>query len=75
LLGTSLSLIIRLELSFPGNFLLSGQFYNSIITLHALLMIFFIVIPALVGGFGNWMFPLMLAASDISLPRLNALSF
>jgi cytochrome c oxidase subunit 1 len=53
LLGTGFSLIIRLELSSPGSFFGSGQLYNSVITLHALIIIFFIVMPALVGGFGN----------------------
>lgn len=75
LLGTSFSMIIRLELSSPGTFFGSGQFYNSVITLHALLMIFFLVMPAIVGGFGNWMLPLILGAPDMSLPRLNAMSF
>lgn len=58
----------------PGG-LLRGDLYNARITLHGLLMIFFFVIPALIGGFGNWMLPLSLGSPDISLPRLNALSF
>jgi len=75
LIGTRFSIIIRLELSKPGLLFGSGQLYNSVITSHALIIIFFIVIPAMVGGFGNWLLPLMLAAPDISLPRLNAISF
>ena len=75
IVGTSLSQIIRLELAKPGFFIGDGQLYNSIITAHALLIIFFIVIPTIIGGFGNWILPLILGAPDISFPRLNNLSF
>jgi len=75
LVGSTFSLVIRLELSSPGTFFGSGQIYNSVITLHALIIIFFMVIPAIVGGFGNWLLPLILGAPDMSLPRLNAMRF
>lgn len=54
-MGTTMSVLIRMELSAPGPQLFNGngQLYNVIITAHALLMIFFLVMPALVGGLGN----------------------
>ena len=73
--GTRCSIIIRIELITPSSLLGSGQLYNRIITAHAFLIIFFIVIPSLIGGFGNWMLPLMLIAPDIRFPRLNNLSY
>ncbi len=72
--GGTMALIIRSELFEPGLQFVDPNFFNSMTTMHALVMVFGAVMPAFVG-LANWMIPMMLGAPDMALPRMNNMSF
>ncbi|PSB67155.1 cytochrome c oxidase subunit I [filamentous cyanobacterium CCP1] len=75
LVGGVLATLIRTELATPSPDFVQPQNYNRLFTLHGTIMIFLWVIPAGVGGFGNYLVPLLIGARDMAFPKLNALAF
>ncbi len=90
LFGGLMAMMIRWQLGFPERPLPAGQllpetmapggillpeFYNSLVTMHGTIMVFFAIMPLLVGVFGNYLIPLKLGAPDMAFPRLNMASF
>ena len=72
--GGSLALFVRAELAQPGLQFLTESTYNQMFTMHASVMIFWVIIPFL-AAIGNYVVPLMIGAPDMAFPRINALSF
>ncbi len=70
-----LALMIRVQLAVPNNTFLVGQQYNEVLTLHAVLMLFFFIIPFGLVGFGNYFLPLHLGERDVALPRVNTFGY
>jgi cytochrome c oxidase subunit 1 len=75
LVGGALAVAVRAELATPEADFLGFERYNGAFTLHATIMIFLWIVPALVGGFGNYLVPLMIGARDMAFPKLNAVAF
>jgi cytochrome c oxidase subunit 1 len=89
-IGGAISGVMRAELAEPGIQYLTGPWpigsgsanfdealhhWNALITAHGLIMVFFMVMPALIGGFANWFVPIMIGAPDMAFPRMNNISF
>lgn len=75
MIGSSIRIIIRLELGSCNSIINNDQTYNSLVTAHAFIIIFFIVMPFIIGGFGNFLVPLILGSPDIAYPRINNIRF
>ena len=90
ILGGGLAMVVRYQLAWPNTpvpglgwipephvigGVLSPAFYNAVFTMHATIMVFFVVMPILIGAFGNFLIPLMIGARDMAFPLLNMLSF
>ena len=77
IVGMVLATIIRLEMAYPGVGILAGDSlqYLSIVTAHAVVMVFFMIMPLMFGAFGNFLLPTQLGVHDVAFPRLNSAAF
>ncbi|HEY7802598.1 MAG TPA: cbb3-type cytochrome c oxidase subunit I, partial [Dehalococcoidia bacterium] len=73
--GGADGLVMRSQLAVPNNTLVSPDHFNQMFSLHGTVLIFFFATPMVVGGFGNYLVPLMIGARDMAFPRLNAFSY
>ena len=72
LIGGGFSIFMRMELMGSGvQYMADGHVWNVFTTAHGLIMVFFVVMPGLIGGFGNWFVPIMIGAPDMAFPRMN----
>jgi cytochrome c oxidase subunit 1 len=88
-LGGALALLVRLQVGWPTGTIpiigrwfppswgekMSPEFYTMLFSMHASVMIFFVIIPLLTGAFGNFLIPLMIGAKDMAFPKLNMMSY
>ena len=74
LVGGAMAMLIRAELFEPGLQFFEPQFFNTLTTMHGLIMVFGAIMPGMVG-LANWLIPMMIGAPDMALPRMNNWSF
>lgn len=77
IVGAVLATIIRLEMAYPGVGILAGDSlqYLTVVTAHAVVMVFFMIMPLLFGAFANFLLPTQLGVHDVAFPRLNSAAF
>jgi cytochrome c oxidase subunit I len=87
-IGGALAMLVRLQVGYPNGVpilsyffpkswgdKMSPEFYTMLFSMHASVMIFFVIIPLLTGSFGNFLIPLMIGAKDMAFPKLNMCSY
>src|SRR5215471_1594836 len=88
-IGGALAMLVRLQVGWPSGTIpfigrwfpaswgekMSPEFYTMVFSMHASVMIFFVIIPFLTGAFGNFLIPLMIGARDMAFPKLNMMSY
>src|SRR5215218_1813454 len=75
IIGAIFAAGIRLELTTPEGDLVSSDTYNRLFTMHGVMMVFFVLIPAVPAALGNFVLPLMLGAKDVAFPKINLISW
>jgi cytochrome c oxidase subunit I len=75
LIGGLMAVVMRVELATPDADLIDPNLYNAFMTNHGTIMIFLWIVPSAIGGFGNYLVPLMIGARDMAFPKLNAIAF